>query len=58
MRRVVVTGLGLVTPLGGDVETTGVLILTSESITRFNARLILSSYTGLMQPGRHLKMQA
>tara|TARA_R110000772_G_scaffold41651_4_gene96934 strand:- start:505 stop:1758 length:1254 start_codon:yes stop_codon:yes gene_type:complete len=41
MRRVVVTGLGLVTPLGGDVETTWSNILASKSgagkITRFDA---------------------
>ena len=41
MRRVVVTGLGLVTPLGGDVETTWSNILAAKSgagaITRFNA---------------------
>ncbi len=41
MRRVVVTGLGLVTPLGGDVETTWANILASKSgagrITRFDA---------------------
>jgi 3-oxoacyl-[acyl-carrier-protein] synthase II len=41
MRRVVVTGLGLVTPLGGDVETTWRNILASKSgagtITRFDA---------------------
>ncbi len=41
MRRVVVTGLGLVTPLGGDVETTWKNILASKSgagtITRFDA---------------------
>ena len=41
MRRVVVTGLGLVTPLGGDVETTWTNILASKSgagqITRFDA---------------------
>jgi 3-oxoacyl-[acyl-carrier-protein] synthase II len=40
MRRVVVTGLGLVTPLGGDVETTWRNILASKSgagqITRFD----------------------
>ena len=40
MRRVVVTGLGLVTPLGGDVETTWANILASKSgaarITRFD----------------------
>ena len=40
MRRVVVTGLGLVTPLGGDVETTWANILASRSgaarITRFD----------------------
>ncbi len=40
MRRVVVTGLGLVTPLGGDVETTWKNILASKSgagrITRFD----------------------
>lgn len=41
MRRVVVTGLGLVTPLGGDVETSWSNILASKSgagkITRFDA---------------------
>ncbi|MFM2021712.1 MAG: 3-oxoacyl-[acyl-carrier-protein] synthase 2, partial [Pseudomonadota bacterium] len=41
MRRVVVTGLGLVTPLGGDVETTWANILASKSgagrITRFDS---------------------
>src|ERR687894_926709 len=41
MRRVVVTGLGLVTPLGADVETTWRNILAGKSgagpITRFDA---------------------
>jgi 3-oxoacyl-[acyl-carrier-protein] synthase II len=41
MRRVVVTGLGLVTPLGGDVETTWANILAAKSgagpITKFDA---------------------
>ena len=41
MRRVVVTGLGLVTPLGGDVETTWKNILAGKSgagpITHFEA---------------------
>ena len=41
MRRVVVTGLGLVTPLGANVETTWANILASQSgagpITRFDA---------------------
>src|SRR5919106_184194 len=40
MRRVVVTGLGLVTPLGGDVETTWANILAAKSgagrITKFD----------------------
>ncbi|MGH6781283.1 MAG: beta-ketoacyl synthase N-terminal-like domain-containing protein, partial [Sphingomonadaceae bacterium] len=41
MRRVVVTGLGLVTPLGADVETAWANIIASKSgagqITRFDA---------------------
>ena len=41
MRRVVVTGLGLVTPLGADVETTWANILAGKSgagkITHFDA---------------------
>ncbi|MGL4541146.1 MAG: beta-ketoacyl synthase N-terminal-like domain-containing protein, partial [Polymorphobacter sp.] len=41
MRRVVVTGLGMVTPLGASVERTWANILASKSgarqITRFDA---------------------
>jgi len=41
MRRVVVTGLGLVTPLGGDVDTTWANLIAGKSgagpITRFDA---------------------
>ena len=41
MRRVVVTGLGLVTPLGADVETTWKNMLAGKSgagqITKFDA---------------------
>src|SRR3954453_23204230 len=41
MRRVVVTGLGLVTPLGGDVETSWKNIVASKrgagAITKFDA---------------------
>lgn len=41
MRRVVITGLGLVTPLGADVETTWANLIASRSgagpITRFDA---------------------
>src|SRR3546814_10722136 len=41
MRRIVVTGLGLVTPLGGDVETSWANLLAGKSgagqITRFDA---------------------
>src|SRR4029079_17500712 len=41
MRRVVVTGLGLVTPLGGDVETSWNNIIAAKSgagpITKFDA---------------------
>jgi 3-oxoacyl-[acyl-carrier-protein] synthase II len=41
LRRVVVTGLGLVTPLGGDVETTWANIVAAKSgagpITKFDA---------------------
>ena len=40
MRRVVVTGLGLVTPLGGDVETSWANLIAGENgagpITRFD----------------------
>ena len=48
MRRVVVTGLGLVTPLGADVETAWANIIASKSgagtITRFDATDFQSNY--------------
>ncbi|HEX7855564.1 MAG TPA: beta-ketoacyl-ACP synthase II [Sphingobium sp.] len=48
MRRVVVTGLGMVTPLGADVETTWRNILASKSgaaeITHFDATDFHSNY--------------
>ena len=48
MRRVVVTGLGLVTPLGADVETAWKNIIASKSgaatITRFDATDFQSNY--------------
>src|SRR4029453_2704175 len=39
MRRIVVTGMGLVTPLGGDVETTWANILASKSGAGTTTRL-------------------
>src|SRR6187551_613549 len=57
MRRVVVTGLGLVTPLGGDVETTWRNILASKSgagtITRFDATDYQSNYACEVKPADH-----
>jgi 3-oxoacyl-[acyl-carrier-protein] synthase II len=48
MRRVVVTGLGLVTPLGADVETAWANILAAKSgaatITRFDATDFQTNY--------------
>jgi 3-oxoacyl-(acyl-carrier-protein) synthase len=51
MRRVVVTGLGLVTPLGADVETTWANILAGKSgagkITHFDAEFFLERHDEL-----------
>jgi len=48
MRRVVVTGLGMVSPLGGDVETSWANILAAKSgagtITRFDASDFHTNY--------------
>ncbi|MCW2350089.1 beta-ketoacyl-ACP synthase II [Sphingobium sp. B12D2B] len=48
MRRVVVTGLGMVSPLGGDVETSWKNIIAgrsgAETITRFNATDFHTNY--------------
>ena len=44
MRRVVVTGLGMVSPLGGDVETTWKNILASKSGAATIARFDASEY--------------
>ena len=55
MRRVVVTGLGLVTPLGSDVETVWASILASRSgigpITRFDASNQACRIAGEIKPG-------
>ena len=57
MRRVVVTGLGLVTPLGGDVETSWKNILAGKSgagtITRFDATDYACDYACEVKPADH-----
>ncbi|WP_066716721.1 beta-ketoacyl-ACP synthase II [Sphingomonas pituitosa] len=57
MRRVVVTGLGLVTPLGADVETAWKNILASKSgagtITKFDATDFQSNYACEVKPAGH-----
>lgn len=57
MRRVVVTGLGLVTPLGGDVETSWRNIIAAKSgagtITRFDATDYACDYACEVKPPEH-----
>src|ERR1700712_1304684 len=57
MRRVVVTGLGLVTPLGADVETAWKNILAGKSgagkITRFDASDQKCHIAGEVKPADH-----
>jgi len=57
MRRVVVTGLGLVTPLGGDVETTWQNLIAGKSgiaaITRFDTTEQKAKIAGEVKPKDH-----
>ena len=57
MRRVVVTGLGLVTPLGGDVETTWNNLIAGKSgiaaITRFDTTDQKAKIAGEVKPKGH-----
>jgi 3-oxoacyl-[acyl-carrier-protein] synthase II len=57
MRRVVVTGLGLVTPLGADVETAWKNIIAAKSgaatITRFDATDYACDYACEVKPADH-----
>ncbi len=57
MRRVVVTGLGLVTPLGGDVETNWKNLIAAESgigtITKFDASDQKCTIAGEVKPADH-----
>lgn len=57
MRRVVVTGLGMVSPLGGDVETSWKNIVASKSgaatITRFDATDFHTNYACEVKPADH-----
>src|SRR5688500_20114648 len=57
MRRVVVTGLGLVTPLGGDVETSWKNILAAKSgagrITKFDPEEFACKIACEVKPADH-----
>src|SRR6476469_6155821 len=57
MRRVVVTGLGLVTPLGGDVETSWSNLIAGKSgiaaITRFDTSEQKAKIAGEVKPKDH-----
>ena len=57
MRRVVVTGLGLVTPLGADVETTWTNLIAGKSgigpITRFDVSDQKAKIAGEVKPADH-----
>ncbi len=57
MRRVVVTGLGLVTPLGADVETTWSNLIAGKSgigpITRFDVSDQKAKIAGEVKPADH-----
>jgi 3-oxoacyl-[acyl-carrier-protein] synthase II len=57
MRRVVITGLGLVTPLGADVETAWKNIVAAKSgagtITHFDATDFHSNYACEVKPADH-----
>ncbi|WP_326524600.1 beta-ketoacyl-ACP synthase II [Sphingomonas sp.] len=57
MRRVVVTGLGLVTPLGAEVEKVWANIIASKSgaatITRFDATDFQTNYACEVKPPEH-----
>ncbi len=57
MRRVVVTGLGMVSPLGGDAETSWRNIIASRSgaatITRFDATDFHTNYACEVKPAGH-----
>ena len=57
MRRVVVTGLGLVTPLGGDVETSWQNLIAGKSgigpITRFDTTDHKAKIAGEVKPKDH-----
>lgn len=57
MRRVVVTGLGMVSPLGGSVETSWANIIAARSgagvITRFDATDFHTNYACEVKPADH-----
>jgi 3-oxoacyl-[acyl-carrier-protein] synthase II len=57
MRRVVITGIGLVTPLGADVETTWANLIAGKSgigtITRFDASNQKCTIAGEVKPKDH-----